>query len=55
MNAKPTKKVSAGIGGGSAGVVVVWALGALGLEVPPEVGAGISALVGSLAAWLKRE
>lgn len=48
---RPTKKVAVGGGAGAASVVLVWALGLTGLDVPPEVASAITALAASVAAW----
>lgn len=54
-SAAPTPKVlagSAGAGlGGAVGAVVVWALGAAGLSVPPEIGIAISTICSVLIGF----
>lgn len=51
----PSRPVTFGaVGGSPAGVVIVWALQLAGLEVPPEVAAGIGSLVGALIGYFVR-
>ena len=56
MNASPTlqpqPKVVAGGIGGSVAIVLVWALGQAGVNMPPEVAAAVSAILGFVAAYL---
>lgn len=55
MSKRPRKKVVAGAVAGSATVVIVWLLGQFGVDVPPEVASALTVLLGSGAAYLKRE
>jgi len=50
---KPEPKVAAGGIAGAATVVLVWALGQFGVDVPAEVGAALSALIAFAAGYLK--
>ena len=50
---KPQPKVAAAGIGGSVSVIVIWAAGQFGLEVPAEVGAAFAALVSFAAGYLK--
>jgi hypothetical protein len=34
-------------------VVLVWLLGLFGVDVPPEVAAGLAAVIAGAAAWLR--
>ena len=52
----PRRKVVAGaIGAAGPGVIVVWAFGLVGIEVPPEVAVEIAALVGGAFAYFVPE
>ncbi len=51
---KPTKKVAAGGAAGSFTILVVYAAGQCGFDVPPEVASAFTVLVSSVAAWLRR-
>lgn len=52
---KPTRKVTSAGVGGAAGIVVVWAAGLAGLEVPPEVAAAIVTLLSFGLGYLTPE
>lgn len=53
---RPTPKVAAGMTGGGIGVVIVAAMHELGIEIGgPAVGALITAVLGTLFGWVKRE
>lgn len=54
-NLKPTEKVQAGGYAGAAGLVLIWAAGALGIDLPAEVAAALALLVAGLGAWIKTE
>lgn len=49
----PTPKVAAGGIFGAAAIVIVWIAGQFGVEVPPEVAAAFTVLLGSGAAYIK--
>ena len=51
---KPEPKVAAGGIGGSVVVLVVYALGAAGIEVPTEVAAAAAVVVGFAASYVKK-
>lgn len=48
----PTRKVSAAGVGGSAGIVLVWVLGQLGIDMPVEVAGAVVALLAFGAGYL---
>lgn len=52
---RPQQKVAAGAAAGAATVVLVWVLGMAGVVVPPEVASAITVLIGSGAAYMKRD
>jgi hypothetical protein len=51
----PTRKVAAGGVAGAATVILVWLAGMFGLEMPPEVAAALTVLLGTGAAYLRTE
>lgn len=51
--ALPTSKVAAGGAAGALTVVLVWILGALGVDMPPEVASALTVLLSTGAAYLK--
>ena len=51
----PNKKVTAGSTGGAITVLIVWAAGQFGIEVPPEIAAVLTTLVSSLAGYFTPE
>lgn len=55
----PTRKVTAGLAGGGATAVLIWAVGLFGIDLPPEVAAELGAiaatLVSLIAAYFTRE
>lgn len=51
--AKPTAKVFAAGAAGAATIVAVWAVGLLGVDVPPEVAAAVTTLLATGAGYLK--
>lgn len=54
-NIKPTEKVQAGGYAGAAGIVLLWAAGAAGIDLPAEVAGALVLLVAAAGAWLKTE
>lgn len=48
----PVRKVSAGGIAASLSIVLVFVLGSLGVDVPPEVASAITAIIGFVAAYL---
>lgn len=52
---RPKPKVQAGGAAGAASVVLVWALGAVGADVPPEVASALTVLVSFGASWVKTD
>lgn len=55
MNVKPTRKVGAAGLGGAAAVIIVWVVGAFGVDVPAEVASAFSTVLGFAAGWLITE
>jgi type III secretion system FlhB-like substrate exporter len=53
-NAKPVPKVAAAGSGGVAATVLITIAAQFGIDLPPEVAAGIVALVAFAAGYLKR-
>ena len=51
---KPTPKVAVGGAAGAVTVVLVWAAGLFGVEVPPEVASAVTVLISTGAAYIKR-
>jgi putative flippase GtrA len=51
---KPQPKVAAGGIGGSVVVLIVYALGTAGIEVPAEVATAAAVVVGFAAGYLKK-
>lgn len=51
----PTSKVAAGGAAGAASVVIVFIAEQFGVDVPPEVGAAVAALLAFAGAYLKKE
>lgn len=49
----PTSKVAAGGAAGALTVVLVWALGAAGVDIPAEVASALTVLLSTAAAYLK--
>lgn len=49
----PEPKVLAGGVAGALTVVLVWVLGAVGVDMPPEVASAVTVLIGTGAAYLK--
>lgn len=54
-NATPTRKVTAGGLASALTIVLVWALGAAGIDVPAEVASAITTIFGFAAAYLVPE
>lgn len=52
---EPTAKVAAAGIGGSLSILIVYGLGLLGLSLPPEVAAALTALVSFAAGYLVKE
>ena len=50
----PQPKVVAGGAAGAVTVVLVWAAGLAGLEVPPEVASAVTVLISFGAGYLKK-
>jgi hypothetical protein len=51
---KPQPKVVAGGAAGAVSVILVWAVGLAGLEVPAEIASAVTVLIASAAAYLKK-
>jgi hypothetical protein len=51
---KPQPKVVAGGAAGAVSVILVWAVGLAGLEVPAEIASAVTVLISSAAAYLKK-
>lgn len=52
---KPTEKVQAGGYAGAGVIVLIWAAGMLGVDLPAEVAAAAVLLGAGLGAWIKTE
>lgn len=52
MNKHPN--ATAAVGGGGLGVIVVWALGLAGVDVPPEVAAAIAGGLAGIVLFIGR-
>lgn len=52
---KPTAKVTVGSLAGAVAVVLVWVASLAGLDVPPEVAAALTLIIGGVAAYLMPE
>lgn len=50
----PTPKVAAGGIAGALTIVLVWFLGAVDVDVPPEVASAITTIIGTGAAYVKK-
>lgn len=50
----PQPKVIAATSAGAATAVLVWIVGLLGLDVPPEVASAVTVLLAAGAGYLKR-
>lgn len=55
MSNKPTRRVAVGTAAGASTVVLVWAAGLAGIEVPPEVASAITTLFMFGFAWAVSE
>lgn len=51
MNA-PTRKVTAGTVAGAASIIIVWAIGAAGIDVPAEVASAITTLLAAVTSYM---
>lgn len=51
----PDTKVKAAGASAAAAIVVVWIAGQAGLDMPPEVGAGIATLLAFVGGYFKKE
>jgi len=51
----PNKKVSSGALAGALSVILVWAVGLAGLDVPGEVGAAVATALGFVTAYFVKE
>lgn len=52
---KPTQKVASGGLAGALTVIVVYVLGLLGADLPPEVASALTVLIGTGTAYIKTE
>lgn len=52
---RPVAKVVASSVAAAATVVLVWILGLFNIEVPPEVAAALTAILGAAAGYLRRD
>lgn len=50
---KPQPKVAAAGAAGAVTIMLVWAAGLAGLDVPPEVASAFTVLISFAAGWLK--
>lgn len=55
MTLKPTEKVQAGGYAGAAAIVLLWAAGTAGIELPAEVAGAVTLLIAGAGAWIKTE
>ena len=53
--ATPTPKVAAAGISGAVALILVWAAGLFGLEVPPEVAAAFAVILAFVAGYLKTD
>lgn len=53
MTATPQPKVVAGGIAGAVSIVIVWALGAGGVDVPPEVASAFTTIIAFFASYIK--
>lgn len=51
----PTSKVAAGSAAGAATFLIVFIAGQFGLDIPPEAASALTVLIGSVAAYVKKE
>jgi hypothetical protein len=51
----PKPKVAAGGIAGAVSVIVIWAAGVAGLDVPPEVASAVTVVVSFAAGYIKSE
>ena len=51
----PTQKVAAGGIGGALSIVLIYVVGLLGLDMPPEVASAVTAIVSFLAGYIVKE
>lgn len=49
---KPTPKVQAAGAAGAVTVILVWIVGLLGVDIPPEVASAFTTLIAAAAGWL---
>ena len=54
-SSKPTRKMSAVIGGGTASTLLIWAASQAGVDLPEEVAGLLVALAAALSGWFVRE
>ena len=52
---QPTRKVAAGGLGGSLTLVVVWLIGVVGVDLPPEVASAVTVLVTYAVSWFVKD
>lgn len=52
MNAQPSAKTGYTAGGGAAATVLIYILGTIGIDLPPEIAAAAVVLVTGIIAWL---
>lgn len=52
---RPRPKVAAAGVGGAASILVVWVLGVVGLDVPPEVAGAIATVLSFASGYFKSE
>lgn len=52
---RPTQKVTASAAGGALGIIVAWALGQFGLDVPGEVGGAFSTVGAFTLGYFRRD
>lgn len=51
---RPQPKIAAAGVSGAAATVLVWILGEVGVDVPPEVAAALATLLSFAGGWVKR-
>ena len=51
----PTRKVTGGALAGAVSIMLVWALGVMGVTLPPEVSSAVTTLVTFITSWFVKD